>query len=457
MTDKLVLGQQTDGTPLSFPMEAFREKHFSIQGATGQMKSMFLISLLLQFFAMGSPIVFLDLGGDAVSYWLLSDACAKCGKQLRLFSLNPQHHSYYFDPLLTGAAFSDLIVAVNAIASGLSLWYGESYGRSYWGRLNLWEISQAFQRLSEKSVHSPTSDDLICEMLAVATLRRRPSDISEAALAAEQLSQLKHFGRAPDPDRQLNLAEVIDEGDVAYFWLPAALYGGSARSIATLASWCLMVEMANREERGLAATPVHVAKEEFAQIASGRSALESELVLSRKWGLQIWHVYQSAEQLATADGDLNPILRDNTQRFLFTVASEREQRELMACSRDEIKTSSGKSFQHLRATTQIREFIAPVLERNSILEVSGKKKQLFAVLNLGDQHRDPIPFEMIPPTKSIAEHAALKQRPMPRTPQVSASHPHSDEGPTAPQPPLRLQAKLAALYQSKLVALGRMP
>jgi len=419
----ITFGKLFDGSPLDLPLDLLLERHFMVQGSTGQRKTLFVISLLLQFLAMGHAVFFIDLGGDRAAYALFASACRELGKTLRLFSLNPRHDSMYFDPLVTDSGFIDQVIAANVIASGLNLLYSDGYGRGFWGRFNLADLNEAFDHLHAKGIQRPNFAQLISELRSIARSRRRQSAVSEAVLAADMLARIAHFGMAADPHQQLNIANIIESGGVGYFYVPAALYGASARAVATLSAWSVMVEAAQHFESSQPPRVVHVALDEYAQVAAGRSTLEAQLTLCRKWGVQMHLLFQSAEQMRTPDGDLGPILRDNCQRFYFTVASEQEQRELMACSLDEIKTKRSITSASLaRSSVQSREELLPTLERNEILKVSGEAMKAFAVFNLGDQHRDPIPFAIIPPTKSIAEHTALKLTRLPEIdPHIASS------------------------------------
>ena len=206
--------------------------------------------MLLQFLALGHSVVFIDLGGDRAAYALFAAACRALGRTLQLFSLNPRHDSRFFDPLITGTGFFDPIIAANAIASGLNLLYSDGYGRGFWGRFNLADLNEAFDRLRAAGIHRPIFLQLIAELRHIARLRRRQSAVSEAVLAADMLARISHFGMATAPRKQLSIAEVIETGGVAYFYVPTALYGASARAVATLAAWTAMVEAAQRFEGG---------------------------------------------------------------------------------------------------------------------------------------------------------------------------------------------------------------
>jgi hypothetical protein len=195
------------------------------------------------------------------------------------------------------------------------------------------------------------------------------------------------------------------------FYLPTALHSAAATAIASLAAWCVFVEASMRCDEGKTPRITHLAIDEFAQIASGRSSFSSLLAMARKWGLQNYLCYQNDQQLITSDGDLTPIIRGLCQRIVFTCDSEDEITELRYQSLDVRRPDIGETRHGLSITNSVREVLDPGLTRNEIIELSAQKQKAYAVLKLGDKHRDPIPFTVIPPTKSKAEHEELKRRP----------------------------------------------
>ena len=455
----IVFGHLESGEQLSFPLDMLRERHFMVTGRTGQRKTLFTLSQLKQFHAAGDGVIFIDLGGDKAAYQILKRAL-RPGKRLWLCSIDKRHDSFYFDPLITGSGFSDQLIASNAVGSGLNLIYSEGYGRSFWGRYNVADINDALDRLASRGIISATFKQLTEELKQIAKARGAQKQTSEAVLAADQLHRVHYFGEAPTPDKQLNLRQAIRNGDIVYFWCPTALYGWAARAIATLASWCVMVEMAqlddDRNDGEHSAPPVtHLTIDEYAQVASGKSSLESQLVLSRKWGLQMTMVFQDYEQMRTPDGDLFPTLRSNCQRFIFDAISEDAQKDLMNASTDEIKYLPGRSISGTSTSNQERAYIAPALERSKVQAISGKAMWVFGIFNLGDKHRDPIPFEIIPPTNSVAEHNELKHLQMPL---ASSTAPVSKDASLTPELIKRheaLNAVIAAKRKTEWCEVGR--
>jgi len=415
---------------LQFSDEQLAEKHFAICGRIGQRKTLCLVSILQQYIKLpGHAVIWIDLGGDQAAHWILRNAAYDAGKPFYLFSLGA-HDCASWDPLLNTPAFSeDLTVAANGLAQGLRLEMGEGYGRTFWSRLSGAELNQAFDNLRAAGIELPSFEQLTLELRRLAETSRSRQHVSEAYLAADQI--LRYQALRERRTQELYLGRAIEESAVVVFYLPTAHHGGAARAVGSLAGWCTSVDAAYRYEHGLDKRTIHLAIDEFPQIASGRSAMSSALTLARKWGIQMYLVYQDGGQLNTADGDLTSIIRSQCQQILFTLESEEEQNALRYESKDVLRTLNSTSLNPLAATKQVREFWEPGLTRNEILDVSGVAMKAFGVFKLGDKHRDPIPFTVIPPT-SKQEHEKLKRKPLPTLP---ADKPVADT-PT-PAPPAR--------------------
>ncbi len=266
--------------------------------------------------------------------------------------------------------------------------------------------------------------------------------VSEAYLAAEHL--LRFGSLTENRPVRLNIGEAIESSAVVVFHIPSALRGEAARAVASMALWAVMVEAAHRTERGLPKRHVHLAVDEYSQVASSRSAVDSGLVLARKWSIAIWAVFQDDTQLITPDGDLRSIIRSQCQRFLFARESVDEVDELRSRSSDVLRPDTSQSLRGMWVSTSVREVLEPGLSRNSILELSGVAMRAFAVLRLGDKHRDPIPFTILPPTASPADHERLKNKPLPVRTVPSAAVPLSGP-PTPPADPDR-PSRLRSLH-----------
>ncbi len=178
----------------------------------------------------------------------------------------------------------------------------------------------------------------------------------------------------------------------------------------------VMCETAARSNSGKSTREVQLAIDEYAQVANAKANVDAGLTMSRKHHLHFYLLFQDFEQLKTSGGDLGPVVRSQCQRIVFSATSREETNELRDRSLDVTRDDVGSSLHGMGVSTSVREVEEPGLTRNSILRLSAEAMKAYAVLNLGDRHRDPIPFTIIPPTKSIAEHRELKNKPLPTKP-----------------------------------------
>lgn len=435
----------TETEPLDLLIDQLREKHFAVAGPTGQRKTLFTLSVLRQFLTLpDDTCVFIDLGGDPVAYWILAEAAQKAGKPVYFFSLNNRHDTVSWDPIRgTPAYASDITVASSGVASGLELLHGSGFGRSFFGRLNQREIDAAFDNLMSDSDTLPTFTEVVRELSRLGEATRNAKHVSEAFLAAERL--LRYDALTGKRTRKLDLGRAIDESALIYFYLPVALREEASRSVASMAIRSVMAECEHRSEEGLAKRYVHLVVDEYPQVASSRGAVDSAMVLARKWSLAIWAIFQDDTQLITPEGDLRSIIRSQCQRILFARESDEEIKELRERSLDVLRDETSQSIKGISSTTTVRQVLEPAITRNEVIELSGIAMKAYAVLRLGDGHHDPVPFTIIPPTASPAEHERLKRKRLPRY------TPSGDNTPSYPVPadgsadPKRLQRRTQLL------------
>ena len=415
-SEEIVLGKLESGKPLSILLEEMREKHWAIVGPTGQRKTLFTIWLFLQYVALQrDSCIFVDLGGDVAALWLLEQAARDAGKMFYFFSLSEQHDSCSWDPIHGTPAFAkDTGLATSGITQGLKLVHQDAT-KAYWSKLNKSVVNEAFDGLRIGSSELPCFVELTAELKRMG--KGTGQYISEAYLAADQLMR---FSALTGTNRVvLNLAQAIEEGAVIVFHLPTILHGDEARAVASLLVWAVMCETADRTNSGKSLRNVHLAIDEYAQVAQAKSNFDAGLTMSRKFGLHFYLLFQDFEQLKTSSGDLGPVVRSQCQRVVFSATSREEIDELRNRSLDITRDDISASLRGMGRTTSVREVEEPGLSRNSIMKRSGVALDAYAVLNLGDQHRDPIPFTIIPPTKSVAEHNQLKKKPLPSKQQAA--------------------------------------
>ena len=134
--------------------------------------------------------------------------------------------------------------------------------------------------------------------------------------------------------------------------------------------------------------------------------------------------------------------------ILFTTKDE-EQDELRLESKDVLREQESRTEQDIgiKGSVTKRFELEPGLTRNEIMDVNAIAMEAFGVFKLGDKHRDPIRFTIIPP-RSKTRHAELANKPLPalehKTGAVNAT---LDEGQAAPRYDAKRPERIADLQK----------
>lgn len=402
---------RTESSILEINDELLDETHMAVIGRIGQRKTLFTLSLLKQFVKKKDhAVVYIDLGGDQAAYWILRETANAAGKPFYSFSLG-NHDCSSWDMINNTPAFADNPrAAASGISMSMKLEHAEGYGRTFWSRLSVADINKALDNLAAAGNTLPSFKEFGAELKRIAE-SKRGNQTSEAHLAADQL--LRYPAITQKRDNELYLSKAFDEGAVVVFHVPTSPDGGAAKAIASMATWCSTIEAGYRTATGKEPRTIHLAVDEYAQIAASKSTVDSTLALARKWGIRMYLVCQDFEQLKTPDGDLSSIIRSQCQQILFTTETKADQDALRYESKDILRQYNSESFQRITSTNQVRDVLEPSLTRNEILDCNGVAMDAFGVFKLGDKHRDPIRFTVVPPTTK-AVHAKYKNKPLPK-------------------------------------------
>lgn len=424
MSDQqIVYGYTQTSRPVTKSRSEHIGRHTLLQGMTGSGKGTLIASLSSQFvipyrlegLTVRDPIVVIDLGGDQFHYHFLRSQALRVGAVFKTFSLDPLHDTCSFEPLQSCRSLTQSPARMaNFVAAGLNLIYSESYGQGFWGRLNLATIMEALETIILRGVTTPTLHHLATELRAMARSHRSSKEASEALFALDQLISYRQLSHSDDADKNLDIAQALEECHVIYFFLPTLFEPLAARAVATLAAWSVIVESVSRKQRGLTPRIIHLFEDEFAQIAAGRS-FEDALVLSRKYGTRLILAYQSRQQLRLPQGDIGHVVRDNCPIKIYFTADTSENgdyRDIQGYSKDVPKTRGGQSFHGLSTSTNTHEIWEPKLERNDIVDVSSTFGEALFALNDGKGHHEPLRIMCRPPTDKT-EYERLANTPLP--------------------------------------------
>lgn len=407
------LAVDSQDKPVSRSTSELSDTNWCLVGKPGQMKSVLVGSWQSQYVALPKhSTIVIDLGGDKALYQSLARVAVKVGKPVYTVSLDENHDNCGWEPILNTPSYAyNRQHMVAGIQCGLRLQHGDGYPTTFWSRKAAAEINKAFDSLRHAGCLLPSFPQFANE-LRINAEADRGKQISEAHLAADEL--LRYRFLYEDNRRQLFLSKAIEESALVYFYLPTALDGGAARSLAALASWSTTVEAALRENEGKDDRTIHLVIDEYSQIASEKSTVEATLNLARKWNVQMTLVLQSFNQVPE---DLRGVIRTNCQLAIFDAYSKEEQEWLMRQSLEvnRPQQSTNESEFGFQSSLSSRDNWESELTHNRILEVSGQKQKFFLLLKLGQGHQNPIECT-VRPAVSKEEHAELKKLPMPTRP-----------------------------------------
>lgn len=426
-------------------------EHCYIVGDTGSGKTALGIMPLLMQLLRGHnetdggispppPIVVLDMKGDPSLFHTLKAESEARRKQLgitdpddprcafRFFTPEKGRASYFFNPFqsLDSDSRSE-IQLVHLLLDSLSLNHGEGYGRSYYSRKSRMMLYDALTKGDRK----PRSIAELYERLKQFTRgnddeERLTGDFNYKHDTFELLATIHTLARyemlattanLDNPDLSIHMPEVIENRQVVYFWLPAALESISVREIAKLAIFSLLTAAIDRQREkgadGDEPRQVYLVMDEFQRIAAENFKVILEQ--ARSFGISAVLANQTQSDLKTHDIDLRPTIRGNTRtKMFFSVTDPDEERTLSESSGQELAMlQSGFSFfvSDSAPPAQWSQSLKPRLTRNDVMSVSDHPLEFILKVSRGAGFTQfgglPIPVRT---TYPLTEHLYKQRR-----------------------------------------------
>ncbi|MCA9074708.1 MAG: type IV secretory system conjugative DNA transfer family protein [Planctomycetaceae bacterium] len=331
------------------------------------------------------PIVILDLKGDpALFQTMRAEAEVRQPGSFRWFTPEPGKSSHYFNPFDDFTSDQRSIVQVcELFLESLGLSHGEGYGRSYFTRQSRLALLDAL-----KSDPPPRSFEELNQIVAE-MMRLRPNDYANIG---ELLSTLRVLGEYPqlsmfqpleDPSQAIHMPSVLEQRQVVYFWLPAALESVSVREIGKLALYSLLSAAIARQREGKPVRQSYLVIDEFQRIAGENFKIILEQ--ARSFGIGLILANQSLADLRVPSGDLRPTVLTNTRaKMYFSISDPFEMRNLQSTSGEElVEIQSWSEGEQSGLTIQGQNSLKPRLTVNDILSVSDHPLDYFFQVSRG--------------------------------------------------------------------------
>jgi hypothetical protein len=330
---------RTPAAPLLIHEQIFGE-HCYIVGPSGSGKSSLGIMPILIQLIRGAktksdslpppyPVVILDLKGDAALFHTVRLEAKQREQTFQFFSTESNQPTYRFNPFRGFDRGSRSVAQLcQLILDALNLNHGKGYGRSYYTERSRNVLARTLTR--NRNIQS--FDELHAELretVARADIRTK-GDAFELLSIIEMLTEYRQLITDPDEtisstDGIIFMPSVLENREIAYFWLPAALESISVGEIAKLVLFNLRVA-AQDWKRANPRNPRNVILviDELQRVAGEN--LQGILQDARSFGINAILANQSLTDLKSQTGfDLAPTIMTNTRvKFFFTSPSERD-------------------------------------------------------------------------------------------------------------------------------------
>lgn len=350
---------QSKPAPLLIHEKIFGE-HCYIVGPSGSGKSSLAIMPILIQLIRGAttesdeppppyPVVVLDLKGDTALFHTVRIEAENRGQPFQFFTTERNEPTFRFNPFRGFDRGSRSVAQLcQLILDALNLNHGKGYGRSYYTERSRNVLSRTLKR--NRNIQS--FDDLHAELretVARADIRTK-GDAFELLSVIEMLTEYRQL--ITDPDETISSTEgvifmpsVLENRQVAYFWLPAALESISVGEIAKLVLFNLRVAAQDWKRANPGKTRNVILVIDELQRVAGEN-LQGILQDARSFGIHAILANQSLTDLKSQTGfDLAPTIMTNTRvKFFFTSPSER---------RCYVYVERGKGFTEARQYPQL--------------------------------------------------------------------------------------------------------
>jgi hypothetical protein len=324
------------------------------------------------------PILILDLKGDPALFHTVRKE-AEGRQPFRYFTIETNRATHLFDPFQNLVAERTPIELCELLIQALSLYHGDFYGASYYSKQNR-DLLLTVLKEAQRSGRPPDSwKDLYDRLLAFSDDYRFRDTLELLATihALCEYPQLAAGSRGPQDADVIHMPTVVENSQIAYFWLPAQITGMSVREIGKLALYSFMTAVGDTLRAGKPKREAYIVIDEFQRIAAEN--LAPILELARGSGIGVILANQDPGALLLPKFNLRRVVMTNTRfKQYFTVTSRDEIEELMLLSGEEsvYMHSHGVASSTYSSTTSEswHETLRSRLNINDIISISDDRQ-----------------------------------------------------------------------------------
>lgn len=389
--DLLLVGFSLHGDYPILLERGILSEHGHITGDSGSGKSSLGIAPLIAQL-IGRPdtsVVVLDLKGDRALFEAArcsvrdanQDRSKKRRIRFRWFTNAAQLSTFAFNPFLQKHMQRvTLQQKASILLQSLGLEYGEGYGRSYFSAIHrniLTKVLQDDPTISSfRRLQAYFDRDLRTRLRDMNIDRKVYQDASHLFTIIDSLASFDALNITPesrvDPAvlrQHIDMAQVVTQPSVAYFYLTSALEEQSVREIAKLALHSILTAAV---ERGPSKHKVYLFVDEFQQVVS--ADLEIVLRQARSVGISMILANHTIADLRKETVDLIPTVQTNTRfKQVFAASDLEQQSRLVQASGETINELFGYSIcSDGKETFSWQEHIGPRLRANDIIETTDR-------------------------------------------------------------------------------------
>jgi type IV secretory pathway TraG/TraD family ATPase VirD4 len=315
------LGLDDRRQPVTVPASDLVE-HVHIMGGSGTGKTAFGVTpICIQAIRKDASLVVIDFKEDKQAIQLLAKAAEENGKRFYFFTLDPSAKSNTYNPLATGAALNK----VERIMTALELVFqGEAKFYSYVQQATFIPL---LKELDSRGVKYTLADiqSILLNPGLVSQLTGQKVDENQIKGLTAALTPFADLEQINSPRPDIDLAEIMQNGDVVYFDLKSALAPEASSAIGKMIAQDLQYQAAFRTPQS---RPTIIAIDEFQNMACQAFRNIISKVRSANFGLVLAN--QAMGDLQTVGDDFVNTVQVNTRTKIIFNADTPTDAELFS-------------------------------------------------------------------------------------------------------------------------------